>query len=329
MKTLDQILTATTFEELFPEGTKKEYRALLKQTHPDLHPSDRDKAQKAFVHVTTIWTYKTATPKPTTTTPENTIITKRHTYVGLKQRRVTNNIVTYEAEYDSGIPATLLIANHPKVGEQLLNGTRNLKTILDEIPEDYKDFFVKTEDIFRIEQAGNQKTVGLMQPSMKEFYTLREVLEDYPEGVSGEDTAWMYRRMLVCIGNTHDAGYAHGAPTLDAFHIKPATHEVKLSDWQYSQELGGDLQMSNPDIKAHYSADNRVMNEKKDMKIATEAILKLVNPKTTPKRIHNYFKAMTRYPAPTAAEALGEYDALLKEMYGERTFHHFRMRRTV
>ena len=67
MLTLDQILKANTFAELFPSGTKKEYRLLLKQTHPDMHPGAADKAQQAFVHVNYIWTNK-----PTKANPEGT-----------------------------------------------------------------------------------------------------------------------------------------------------------------------------------------------------------------------------------------------------------------
>ncbi len=329
MKTLDQILEAKTFQELFPEGTKREYRGLLKTTHPDLHPDNREKAQKAFVHVTTLWTYRTVTPPSAQeTAPENTIITKRHTYTRLQKRRVVNNIITYEATYDADVPATILIANHPKVGDMLIEGTRNLKTILDFIPEEYRDFFVKTEDTFRVQQTPTQKTVGIMQTSMKDYYTLQEVLEDYPEGIGGEDLAWIYRRMLVAVGNAHDAGYAHAAPTITAFHIKPQTHEVKLNEWQYSQELGQPVTMLTPDTRKHYT-DDKTTSVKKDLQITAEAIVKIMNTRTTAKRMQNFLKAMTRYPTDTAAEGLGEFDALLKDLYGERKFHVFRMRRAA
>lgn len=334
MLTLDKILAATLFTDLFVDGTKKELRQLLKQTHPDLHPNDKDKAEKAFVHVNLIWT-KRNDPTPTkagsshtaaSTIPDDTIITKKHSYLISKPRRANNGVNFYDATYDAGqTKVNLVIATHPKISTALIEGTKNLKIIRAAIPADYIEFFPETLDAFHIQQDKGVKFSGIAQPSTKEFYSLAEVAEDYPKGISAKDVAWMYRRMLVALGNTHDAGYAHGAPTKDAFLIYPETHSLVLTNWQFSQELGRNVSMVTADIKKYYE-DDRKITAKKDLQIASAAAAGLLH-ETSPKRIRVFLNGMSRYPTNDARQALQEFDSLLKELYGERLFHPFRMRR--
>lgn len=330
MFTLDEILAATQFADLFPEGTKKELRQLLKKTHPDLHPNDTAKAEKAFVHVNLIWTRKqepSKAPKDSTHIPADTLITKKHEYLTTAApRRSNNGVNTYDATYDSGTQtANLLIATHPKISSALIEGIKNLKQIRKDIPANYLEFFPETHDAFHIQQDAKTKLSGVAQPSTKNFYTLAEVKEDYPAGISGKDVAWMYRRLLVALGNTHDAGIIHGAPTRDAFLIQPETHALILTNWQFSQEAGADISMVTPDIKKYYETDKQT-TVKKDLQIASEAVLELLHP-TSSKRMKSFLLGMKRYPTESARSALQEFDSLLKELWGERAFHTFQMKR--
>lgn len=331
MKTLDEILQASRFTDLFKTGSKKELRSLLKQTHPDLHPHNKVKAERAFVHVNLLWGHK---HQPTVTVNVNSnppkaeatdvIITKKNEYKDVRELRKDNGITTFTANDNTGQKATLLIATHPKISTMLIDGTKNLKTIRREIPELYKEFFPETTDAFHV-TTGGSKFSGVAQKSTGTFYTLKEVLEDYPEGIHGRDMAWIYRRMLVSIGNAHDAGIAHGSPTLNAFLIDPETHALILSDWQYSKELGKDMTMLNEDIKNHYATD-KATSIKKDLTILSGAAQQLVSMKT-PVQMKRFFKGMINFPTLSAGEALGEFDELLMEVYGQRTFHPFAMRR--
>lgn len=327
MKTLDQILAAAEYKDLFSTGTKKELRNLLKQAHPDLHPNNQDKAQKAFIHINTLWNLRNAPKKATSTssTVSTEIITKKNEYRNLKTIRQTNGVETYRGIDSNGNITYLLIATHPKIGEMLMEGIKNLKTIKSNLTTHYKEFFPDTTDAFRIVQNG-QKLFGVAQTLTEKNYSLREVKEDYPEGIDGRDVAWMYRRMLVAVGNMHDYGIGHGAPTLDAFLIKPETHELQLTNWQFSKELGSDINMVNPDIKNHYEAD-KVITRAKDLKILSETALNLLRA-DAPREMKAFLKGMSRYPTGSAQEALHEFDEILKDVYGPRTFHEFKMRRT-
>lgn len=329
MKTLDQILEAVEYTDLFPTGTKKELRNLLKQAHPDLHPNNQAKAQKAFIHINTLWNLKNSSTKPRTTgaagsNASSEIITKKNEYRNLKTIRKTNGVETYRAIDSHGNITYLLVATHPKIGEMLMEGVKNLKAVKTNLTTHYKEFFPDTTDAFRIAQGG-KKLFGVAQTLTEKNYSLREVKEDYPKGIDGRDVAWMYRRMLVAVGNMHDYGIGHGAPTLDAFLIKPETHELQLTNWQFSKELGSDINMVTPDIKHHYETD-KVITRAKDLKILSETALDLIR-HDAPRELKAFLKGMSRYPTGSAQEALHEFDEILKEVYGPRTFHEFKMRR--
>lgn len=327
MKTLDDILRAVQYSDLFKTGTKKELRGLLKLAHPDLHPDNKVKAEKAFIHINSLWNLRnasTSNARPTTSSTSSNIITKKNEYHHLKTVRKSNGVETYRGIDSNGNVAFLLVSTHPKIGEMLMEGVKNLKTVKSNLTDLYKEFFPDTTDAFRIAQDG-RKLFGITQTLPEKNYTLREVLEDYPEGIDGRDVAWIYRRMLVAVGNMHDANIGHGAPTLDAFLINPDTHDLQLTDWQFSKELGADINMVTNDIKHHYEAD-KVITRQKDLRILTATALTLID-KNTPRQLKAFLKGMKRYPTEYAQEALHEFDEILKEVYGPRTFHEFKMRR--
>jgi hypothetical protein len=328
MNTLDDILRAVEYSDLFKTGTKKELRGLLKLAHPDLHPDNQVKAKKAFIHINSLWNLRNA---PTKTRPGTThastsseIITKKNEYHHLKSIRKSNGVETYRGIDSNGNVAFLLVSTHPKIGEMLMEGVKNLKTVKSNLTDLYKEFFPDTTDAFRINQSG-RKLFGIAQTLPGKNYSLREVLEDYPEGIDGRDVAWIYRRMLVAVGNMHDANVGHGAPTLDAFLINPDTHDLQLTDWQFSKELDSDINMVTPEIKHHYAAD-KIITRQKDLRILTETALTLVD-KKVPRQLKAFLNGMKRYPTEYAQEALHEFDEILKEVYGPRTFHEFKMRR--
>lgn len=327
--TLDEILQAKQFSDLFPNGTKKELRTLLKTAHPDLHPGNEDKAAKAFMLINSLWTHKTVDPptaaKATTGIPNDTIISKKHEYKIKRIIRNANGVTTFSASYDAGHENVMIqLATHPKVGTELIEGARHLKHIRTEIPADYLDFYPETIDVFHLKQD-NDKLSGIVIPSPAKFYTLQEVKEDYPDGIDGRDVAWMYRRMLVAIGNAHDSGIAHGAPDEAAFLIHPETHGLWLTNWQYSQELGRDVHMVNAFTKSFYETD-KATSIRTDLRIATKTALNLLDYRS-PKQLRYGLSGFFNYPPATARDALAEFDDLLKNVYGASSFHEFKMKR--
>lgn len=325
--TLDEILQAS-FTDLFPEGTKKEYRTLLKLTHPDLHPNDTDKAQQAFVHVTTIWINKGKTEptvNKTQTQPKNTIYTKRNTYLVTKTKTV-NNIAYYTAETAATTDKTTLqLAVNPEASKRLHSGTQNLKKVRTALEEHYQEFFPKTVDVFNTKH-NNEKLFGIVTtPNQENWYTLEEVLKRYPTGIQGENIAWMYRRALVALGLTHDNGFYYGAPVLNAIQIQPEKHGFMLTDWQYSVEQNKDMtSLPNSNLIKHYQKDKKGSIQK-DLTILSEEFVKLMD-KRTPRQLRMFIRGMSLAPTKTALDGLIEFEQTLTEVYGTRKFHTFTMK---
>lgn len=334
MLTLDQILNLTTFAELFPDGTKKEYRQLLKRTHPDLHPGEEEKAQKAFVHVTTIWQNKTTSPNPNATTPnqkpatpQNTVYTKRFEYVVSTTPYVVNGVAQYKAQTQT-IKETLLlfVATNQAASKRMLEGTAFLKKVRDQADEKYLDFYPKTLDAFYQTINNEKRFSAVINMGEQEWFTLAQVKQQYPQGIAGEDYAWIARRVFVALGVAHDNNVALVAPTLNSFFIQPETHGLKLTEWQYATELGEPVTaLPDPTLVKYYKT-NKTSKIKTDLQIMAEQLNSLLSP-TAPKQLRMFAKGMAIAPTSTARDALIEFEQLLTDVYGERKFHKFTMAR--
>jgi Lipopolysaccharide kinase (Kdo/WaaP) family len=66
------------------------------------------------------------------------------------------------------------------------------------------------------------------------FYSLEEVMRQYPSGLDPRDVAWMWRRLLAALGAAHRAGIVHGAVLPCHIMIHPDEHGLALLDWCYS-----------------------------------------------------------------------------------------------
>lgn len=325
---LDKILAAERFSDLFSSDSRKELRRALKATHPDLHPGNEEKAHEAFVKVNMLWKLKSSEGvevKNVSTMRSDVLYSKKHEYSQLVLRRKANGVSHYIAVRDGSETVTVSIATHPKVGGFLLDGVRAVREAKSRMPESYREFFPNVIDAFHLVQDG-VKLSGIAQQVEDSFYSLREVNEDYPEGVHGRDSAWMFRRMLVAVGNLHDYGYAHGGISLDSFLIEPETHRLLLQDFQYVNELGSDSRMVNSFSKPYYS-EERSVSVDKDLRMLSSLMMEITAASLTPKRLMTFYRSASKFPASTASEMLGDYDYVLKEVYGDRKFHEFNMRR--
>lgn len=327
MVTLDQILSITTYGELFPNGTKKEYRQLLKITHPDLHPGKEDKAQRAFVHVTTIWKNKTApqsSPADPTSAPTNTIYTKRYEYVVDTDPKVINGVAYYTAQTQTIAEKLMLqTATNEAASKRMLAGASLLKQVRAQAEDNFLEFYPQPLDVF-YQTVNNQKRFAtVLNLGEKQWFSLSQVKERYPQGIQGEDYAWIARRVYVALGVAHDNNVALVAPTLDSFYIQPETHGLKLVEWQYATELGQDATaLPKASLVKHYK--DKKTRIKTDLKIAAEELNSLLSPKA-PKALRMFAKGMGIAPTATARDALVELEELLADVYGPRRFHKFSM----
>lgn len=325
---LEQILEANTRSDLFgsdEEANKVEYRRLLRGSHPDMfiEPEHKVKAQKAFVRLSELWN-SSGFAQPAAS-PH--LKTRKHEYVIGDKFHEDDVFNAYKATYDAGYETCeLWIAKNPQDSDISRNAGVNLRKLNKEVPERYRAFFPELVESFKYRQDGLDHGV-VAQKIPGGFYSLAQVHQAYPHGISGRDVAWMFKRMLVAVGNAHDAGLVHGGISDNAFIIHPQFHGLMLRNWQYSVETGEALSAIDPSVRDLYPGsvfEKKPQDYRLDVRMAALVAQKLLEDKA-PRQLRIFFSGCLVSSVPHPASLLNEFDDLLLRVYGEPKFHEFRM----
>lgn len=192
---------------------------------------------------------------------------------------------------------------------------------------------------------------------LENFYSLADVLDQYPDGIDPRDMAWMYRRLLVALGFTHQAGFCHGAVLPQNVLIEPDVHGVVLSGWAHAVTIPKDgectcwdcindlactaqapeLAGAYPGFEGWYPPDN-LASPALDVYMAAVCVVSLIggDPTAPASRVaglpseYYAFLGGSLNPAPEhrlsdAWQVLEYFDALLQRLYGKRRFRPFSM----
>lgn len=326
---IDRILKATTRQELFGTGDddsmRQTYRKLARQSHPDMFssPHEKARAEKAFKHLTVLWE-ESAKNK---VAGSSSVVTKKHSYdVGVKLYE-NDVFVAHHASYDAGHKeCELLISRSPADNDLLQAAGSSLKKLNKDVPENYRAFFPEFVEMFKYRQQGvDRATVAQKMP--EGFVSLKKVKEAYPHGINGRDVAWIFKRMLVAIGNSHDAGLVHGGISGDAFLIHPELHGVILSGWQYSVETGKPLVAIDASVKSFYPESvfsKEAQDYRLDIRMAAKLAQDLLEA-NAPRQLRIFLSGCMVSSVPHPADLLTEFDELLLRIYGAPKFHVFTM----
>lgn len=328
---IDRILNAKTRSELFGTGNegamRQAYRRLARLSHPDMfsHPSEKLRAEKAFKHLTLLWEDN---PKAK---PANTslIVTKKHSYE-LGAKFDENDVsLAYNATYDAGHEkCELWITRNPQDNDLGQNAGSAVKKLNKEVPMEYRAFYPEFVEMFKYRQGGVDHTT-IAQKVPEGFVPLKKVKEAYPQGINGRDAAWMFKRMLVSIGNAYDTGLVHGGISLDAFLIHPELHGLILRNWQYSVPVGEALTAIDSTVRDYYPQsvfDKNPQNYALDVRMAAKIITGLLEDKA-PRQLRIFLSGCMIASMPHPAQLLAEFDELLIRVYGAPKFHVFTMPR--
>jgi serine/threonine protein kinase len=82
-------------------------------------------------------------------------------------------------------------------------------------------------------------------PYFKEYLSLAEIIQFFPNGVDYRDMAWMYKRILAALGFIHSKGVLHGAILPTHVLVHPIEHGAKILDWSYAMDFA--LTKKDPD----------------------------------------------------------------------------------
>lgn len=328
----EEILQAKTPQELFGTSSKRAtiiYRRLARQSHPDMFSNENDKitAGKAFAHLTDMWeTYNSREAKRNGGTPLNTIKTKRHNYSVLERIGTEGVFVRHAATYDAGHEkATLLFLKDPAENDLAATHAAKIKDLSEKVPDKFRYFYPQHVETFRHQDDKGVERLVVAQKVPEGFVPASKILEVYPDGIDGRDVAWIFKRMLVALGNAHDLNIVHGAPTLAAFLIHPEQHGLILDRWEYSVDVGQklvSLPMEKKDVYPDYIFKSQPVDHSLDINILADTVASLL-PSSAPIQFKAFLKACKLQKTLTAAQLLREFNALLLRLYGAPKFHPF------
>lgn len=320
---LEQVLNAKALSDLDGSGEpKRVFRKFARQCHPDLFETDdlKNKAEKAFIHLTRLKN-NLLHPKPQ---QDHTLQSKKHTYtLDMSKRIVVDNTFSYiPSHYDAGHENVwAVLTDNVADNDLMLNYTQKIKA-LQEVPEEFKLFFPQRLESFTYRDPQNKEhPVAITQRDVN-FVPLSNVLTEYPQGISGRNVSWIFRRMLTALGNAHDEGIVHGAPTLDSFWIDAENHGLILDNWGYAVNSGESLvavPQQHKSLYPEYALTKGAVESKLDITLAAKTANSLLS-EDGPVQLRSFFNGCQLNYVPTAAELLGEFDTLLQRIYGKPKF---------
>ncbi len=258
-----QLAQATCPEDLFgvhSHGVKGAYHQIARMVHPDLHPTQQDRANRIFGDISE-WhalatkrieagTYGDRAPKRPSFEPVP--ITIGATAYTLTAKTGDDIFTTnYEAgtKVVNGQTRRLLarVVRTPSDANRLEREARVLLRLAqtDRHPEREAFFRVQRayvpayEGGFQLRGAGSTRYRGslLSLPEGRAF-TIQELRErKFPTGIEPKHVWWIYRRLLLTLWMGHLHGYVHGAVTPDHVLVYPKEHGLVLLDWTCCAEL--------------------------------------------------------------------------------------------
>ncbi len=218
--------------------------------------------------------------------------------------------------------------------------------------DDYKPFLPAILESFlykdaTLDQARQVTIVGLDETIHKptELYTLEEIHKHYPGGIDPRDMAWMWRRLLFILGFVHQSNVIHGAVLPLHVMIEPRDHKLMLNGWGYAvrepKTTGDRLTAISITYEKWYPQE--VFNKQTptsglDLQMAARCMMYLIGidplenipeHRNLDRKMARYFSQfMTPNPAQRPQDAwkiLAEFDELLEDLWGARTFRIFTM----
>ena len=337
---LDEVLNATSLMQLDGAQGKKANRVYLmyaRKVHPDMF-QDADlkaKAEKAMAHLTSLRDQGEGKQQASVNKPQRanrkTIRTKKHSYEIRKIFHTNDTFTKYEATFDGGHSRALLsILNDPQDTDLAEAHIASIKRLSEEVPDEYKLYYPLMMENFRWRDdvTGDERLI-IATHEAPGFRTMADIFDVYPHGIGGRDVAWIFRRMLVAVGNAHDLGIVNGAPNVDAFMIHDEKHGIILTDWQYSVPVGEPLKAVPSiykNIYPEYALNKEPVDDRLDLHIISTMAERMLAP-GEPMQLFAFFKGCRVSNVPRAAELLAEFDQLLDRLYGKRKFNIFSLNR--
>ncbi len=131
-------------------------------------------------------------------------------------------------------PTFCKVARHARDNDLVKNEARALKRLhSDTAEEKWKRHVPVLVDSFLYSDNGPRLQANVLS-RLDGFYSAAQIRKVYPSGVNVLDAVWIFRRLLMALGFTHDNGVVHGAVVPEHVMIHPQQHGIVLIDWCYA-----------------------------------------------------------------------------------------------
>jgi aminoglycoside phosphotransferase (APT) family kinase protein len=225
-----------------------------------------------------------------------------------------------------GDRALLKLPRRPADNDLMAAEVRALTALHTEGDPRHRAYAPRLMDSFTHADGGGARRTATVLERLTGFVPLTAI----GRRIDPRDAAWMWRRLLVALGWAHRAGVVHGAVLPRHVLIHPAEHGVALVDWCYAVAPGeriaalvaADRDSYPPEVAARAAASAAT-----DIFMATRTMIGLIDDVPAPMR---RFADGCCYAAPRmrpqdAWRLLAEFDELLENLYGPRTFRPFHL----
>ena len=344
MITYEAIRDARRPEDLFgdlsdrsdPEAAvDKAFRLLAIECHPDTHP-ERDDAEEVFKHLQQL--AETAKRRieagvygSSRSTSTVTVTTRNYSYEIGNMLAMGSACNVYEAQYARAGDAVGLIdfalvkvPRSARDNDLMENESRMIRKVLSnkDTYDEAQPYLPLPLESFQMRAAGSGRRRANAYRHRSGFYTLREILRFFPDGLGGRHTAWVFRRLAMALGFAHVNGVVHGAVTPDHILILPEEHGLMLVDWKASVEPGGTISVVDGNWRRLYPQSvfaKKPAGPDVDFHMAADCMTYVAGHKI-PLPMQRFFKGCQVGRVPPAWDLKDEFDDLLERMYGPRTF---------
>ncbi len=322
------------------------YRALAKATHPDMYanPEDKDVAQAAFCELSE-WFHKAEQQIKAGnygSQPHLTLQVKGRRYEiddSFTQDRVFNSYPCRYVEDSSEHHALIRIVRDPRNNHLAANEVRILNILLNSRDAGkFSPYLPALLDAFLYQDRTAERQAAVFERT-DGWYSLEQVHRAYPNGVDPRDMAWMWRRLLVALGFAHSNLVIHGAVLPQNIWIEPEQHGLLVANWfaaVYDPSTTGQvIPPVEPGFRSWYPGEvlnSAVPTFGTDISMSAKCMIDLlggdIGSPAIPHAMQQFLKGsmLPGRRAPQDAWAVKqEFDDLLEALWGERTFHPFRM----
>jgi serine/threonine protein kinase len=340
-----------------PASLKTEYREWAKLTHSDRYTgtADKKKAQDAFVllqkwHKLAEQKVKDGKYGDRSAITEITVKTKTGVYTVTERVASGDLCEIYGGTNQAKERVVLKVTRTPANNDLIANESAQLRYLWDN-PKRAKlklmQHIPQLLDAFELKQDKITKRVNVFR-RLDGYFTMQDVLDEYPEGLDPHDAAWMWNRQLSSLVITHEAGIVHGAVLPRNFMLcptDPVPHDGILIDWAYSVKTGGQFRAICPDEKVNYPPEifvKKPASPATDIYMSAVCMIRLLGgqmtksgaelPPTVPRPIKGLLRSCllsVAHRPKDVFEVFRDFEQILKQLYGPRKFRPFSMPRAT